>query len=105
MSNKNHGYREYKNYWNSQGNYNQAGKWDNKKVLKISISVKYQEDLRSLDFTPHSLRIINNDMHIKIKIPYSYENINDFFMKSIELLGLKKEWIKNISIVNSNCLN
>jgi len=40
-----------------------------------------------------------------LKVPYNYFDLDEFELKAIELLGIDKNWVINMSLENSKCTN
>ena len=99
------GFQAYKQYWEDQASYMDKPPWDQNKVLKLTISTDFDDNLKELEFSNHSLKKENGKHTLKLKIPYNYFELDDFESKSLELLGIKEYWVTDISIDNSHCSN
>ena len=64
------GYQFYKQHWEDQAGFMGKPPWDQDKILKLTISTDFEDNL-----------------------------------KELELLGIKKNWVTDISLVNSHCSN
>ena len=64
------GYKFYKQHWEDQAGFMGKPPWDQDKILKLTISTDFEDNL-----------------------------------KELELLGIKKNWVTDISLVNSHCSN
>ena len=96
------GYKAYKQHWKDQATFDQSP-WDQNKVLKLTISTDFDDNLKELEFSNHSLKKENGKHTLKLKIPYNYFELDDFESKSLELLGIQENWLTDISLVNSHC--
>tara|TARA_B100000965_G_scaffold302061_1_gene260702 strand:- start:43 stop:360 length:318 start_codon:yes stop_codon:yes gene_type:complete len=101
----NKGYKVYKKYWEEQGDFMDKPPWDKGKILKLTISTDFDDNLKELRFSNHSLKKENGKHTIRVKVPYNYYELDDFEFKSLELLGIQKYWLTDISLDNSNCSN
>ena len=99
------GFQAYKQHWEDQASYMDKPPWDQNKVLKLTISTDFDDNLKELEFSNHSLKKENGKHTLKLKIPYNYFELDDFESKSLELLGIKEYWVTDISIDNSHCSN
>ena len=62
--------------------------WDKDKILKLTISIDFDENLKELQFSKHSLKNENGKHTLRIKVPYNYYELDDFALQSLELLGI-----------------
>ena len=97
------GFQAYKQHWEEQASYMDKPPWDQNKVLKLTISTDFDDNLKELEFSNHSLKKENGKHTLKLKIPYNYFELDDFESKSLELLGIQENWLTDISLVNSHC--
>ena len=97
------GFQAYKQHWEEQASYMDKPPWDQNKVLKLTISTDFDDNLKELEFSNHSLKKENGKHTLKLKIPYNYFELDDFESKSLELLGIQENWLTDISLVNSRC--
>ena len=77
--------------------------WDKDKILKFTISTDFDENLNELHFSNHSLKKEKGKHILKLKVLFNYYKLDDFELKSIELLGIKKNWLTNVSLDQSIC--
>ncbi len=77
--------------------------WDKDKILKLTISTDFYDNLKELQFSNHSLKKENGKHTLRVKVPYNYYNLDDFELKSLELLGIQKSWLTDISLDSSKC--
>ena len=77
--------------------------WDQDKILKLIISTDFDSNLKELQFSNHSLKKENSKLTLRVKVPYNYFELDDFELKSLELLGIQKNWLTDISLDNSHC--
>ena len=73
------------------------------KILKVTIAKDFDKDIKGLNFSNHSLAKEDGQLTIRLQVPYNYSEIDKFELRAIELLGIDKNWIKDISLDNSNC--
>ena len=98
------GYKAYKHHWEDQAALDQSP-WDQDKVLKLTISTDYDSNLKELQFSNHSLKKKNGKHTLRLKVPYKYQDLDNFESKSLELLGIKEHWLSDISLDTSHCSN
>ena len=77
--------------------------WDKDKILKMTISNDFDDNLKELLFSNHALKKENGKLIIRVKVPYNYYELDDFESKSLELLGIKENWLSNICLESSHC--
>ena len=97
------GYKVYKQHWEDKAGSMDKSPWDKDKILKLTISTDFDDNLKELQFSNHSLKKENGKHTIRVKVPYNYYELDDFALKSLELLGIQENWITDISLVSSNC--
>ncbi len=100
---KNQGFKAYKQYWEDQASFMDKAPWHKDKILKLTLSTNYDENLKELQFSTHSFKQENGKHTLRVKVPYNYNELDDFEFKSLELLGIKKNWLIDISLDNSHC--
>ncbi len=103
----NKGYKVYKQHWEDQASFidKSPSPWNKDKILKMTISTDFEDNLKELEFSSHSLKKENGKHILRIKVPYNYYELDDFELKSLELLGIQKNWLTDISLENSHCSN
>ena len=99
------GYKAYKQHWEDQAGFMDKPPWNKDKVLKLTISNDFVENLQELQFSNHSLRKEKGKHTLKIIVPYKYYELDDFKLKSLELLGIQENWLTDISLDSSHCSN
>ena len=77
--------------------------WDRDKILKLTISTDFDDNLKELQFSNHSLKKENGKNTVRLKVPYNYFELDDFESKSLDLLGIQENWLTDISLDNSHC--
>ena len=97
------GYKAYKQHWEDQASFMDKPPWDKEKILKLTISADFDDDLKQLQFSNHSLKKENSKLTLRVKVPYNYYELDDFELKSLESLGIQKNWLNDISLDNSHC--
>ena len=99
------GYKAYKQHWENQAGFMDKPPWDQDKILKLIISTDFDSNLKELQFSNHSLKKENGENTLRVKVPYNYQELDDFESKSLELLGIQENWLTDISLENSHCSN
>ena len=79
--------------------------WDKDKILKLTVETDFDNNLKELQFSNHSLKKENGENTLRVKVPYNYYELDDFESKSLELLGIQENWLNDISLENSHCSN
>ena len=97
------GYKACKQNCEAQAGFMDKPPWAQDKILKLTISTDFDENLKELKFSNHSLKKENGKNILKIKVPYNYYELDDFELKSLELLGIKENWLTDISLNSSHC--
>jgi len=97
------GYKAYKQHWEDQANFMDKPPWDKEKILKLTISTDFDDNLKELQFSNHSLKKENSKLTLRVKVPYNYFELDDFELKSLELLGIQKNWLTDISLDSTHC--
>ena len=101
MNNK--GFKAYKKYWEDQASFMDKAPWHKDKILKLTLSTDYVEKSKELQFSTHSLKKENGKHTLRLKVPYNYNELDDFELKSLELLGINENWLTDICLDNSQC--
>ena len=82
------GYKFYKQHWEDQAGFMGKPPWDQDKILKLTISTDFEDNLKELEFSNHSLKKDSGKHTLRIKVPYNYYELDDFELKSLGLLGI-----------------
>ena len=77
--------------------------WDKDKILKLTVATDFDDNLKELQFSNHSLKKENSKLTVRLKVPYNYRELDDFELKSLELLGIQKNWPTDISRNSTHC--
>ncbi len=77
--------------------------WHKDKILKLTLSTDYGDNLKELQFSTHSLKEENGKPTLRVQVPYNYNELDDFEFKSLELLGVNKNWLTDICFDKSHC--
>ena len=77
--------------------------WDKDTILKLTVANDFDDNLKELQFSNHSLKKENGKHILRVKVPYNYYELDDFELKSLELLGIQENWLTDISLDSSNC--
>ena len=99
------GYKVYKQHWEEQAGFIHKSPWDKDNILKLTISTDFDDNLKELQFSNHSLKKENGKNTLRVKVPYNYFELDDFESKSLELLGIQETWLTDISLDNTHCSN
>ncbi len=97
------GFNAYKQYWEDQANFMDKPPWSRDKILKLTLSTHFDDNLKELQFSSHSLKKENGKNTLRLKVPYNYYELDDFESKSLDLLGIQENWLTDISLENSHC--
>ena len=93
----------YKKYWEDQAGFLDQSPWDLRKILKLTFSNDFDKNIEELKFSDHSLAREGGQLILRLKVPYNYSELDDFEGKAIELLGIDKNYLIDMSLENSNC--
>ncbi len=97
------GYKIYRQHWEDQAGFMDKPTWDKDKILKLTIATDFGDNLKELQFSNHSLKKENSKLTVRLKVPYNYHELDDFELKSLELLGLQTNWLTDISLDRILC--
>ena len=97
------GLETYKRYWEDQASFMDQSPWDLRKILKLTFSNDFDKHIEELKFSNHSLAREGGQLTLRLKVPYNYSELDDFELKAIELLGIEKNYLIDMSLSNSNC--
>ena len=73
------------------------------KILKLTISTDFDDNLKEPQFSNHSLKKENSKLTVRLKVPYNFHELDDFELKTLELLGSQKDWLTDISLDSTHC--
>ena len=93
----------YKKYWEDQASFMDQSPWKQQKILKLTFSNDFEENIEELKFSNHSLAREGGQLILRLKVPYNYSELDDFEGKAIELLGIEKNCLIDMRLTNSNC--
>ena len=99
------GLETYKKYWEDQASFMDQPSWNEQKILKLTLSNDFEENIGDLKFSNHSILKENGNLTLRLKVPYNYYDFDNFELKAIELLGIDKNYLIDMSFTNSNCTN
>ena len=97
------GYKVYKQHWEGQAGFMDKQPWDKDKILKLTVATDFDDNLKELQFSNHSLKKENSKLTVRVKVPYNYLDLDDFESKSLELLGIQENWLTDISLDSTHC--
>ena len=97
------GYKVDQQHWEDQASFMDKPPWDKDKILKLTVATDFNDNLKELQFSNHSLKKENSKLTVRLKVPYNYHELDDFELKSIELLGIKKNCLTDISFDSTHC--
>jgi hypothetical protein len=63
----NKGFNAYRQHWEDQASFMDKAPWDRDKILKLTISTDFDDNLKELQFSNHSLKKENGKKYSKIK--------------------------------------
>ncbi len=93
----------YKKYWENQAGFMDKSPWDKDKILKLTFSNDFDNNIKELQCSNHSLKKENGKYTLRVKVPYNYNDLDHFKLNSLELLGIQENWITDIAISQSHC--
>jgi len=99
------GLETYKRYWEDQASFMDQSPWNQQKILKLTLSNDFEKNIEELKFSDHSISKEDGKLILRLKVPYNYSELDDFEGKAIELLGIDKNYLIDMSFTNSNCTN
>ena len=102
---KSKGLETYKRYWEDQASFMDQSPWNQQKILKLTLSNDFEKNIEELKFSDHSISKEDGKLILRLKVPYNYSELDDFEGKAIELLGIEKDYLIDMSFTNSNCTN
>ena len=97
------GANAYKAYWEDQASFMDQAPWNLQKILKLTFSNDFDKHIEELKFSDHSISKEDGKLILRLKVPYNYSELDDFEGKAIELLGIDKNYLIDMSFTNSNC--
>ena len=97
------GLETYKKYWEDQASFMGQLPWNQQKILKLTLSNDFEKNIEELKFSDHSISKEYGKLILRLKVPYNYSELDDFEGKAIELLGIDKNYLIDMSLTNSNC--
>ena len=77
--------------------------WNLQKILKLTFSNDFENNIEELKFSTHSLSKENEQFILRLKVPYNYFDLDDFELKALKLLGINSNWVINMSLENLKC--
>ena len=97
------GLKTYKKHWEDKVRSKDQSPWDQQKILKLTLSNDFDKNIKELKLSNHSLSREGGQLTLRLKVPYNYSDLDDFEGKVIELLGIDKNHLIDMSLTNSNC--
>ena len=97
------GFHAYKKYWEDQASFMDKSPWHLKKILKLTISNDFNKNIEELVFSNHSISSEEGQLTLRLNVPYNYFELDGFELKAIELLGIDKNWLIDMSLEDSSC--
>ena len=61
------------------------------------------QGIEELAFSKHSISSQEGQLILRLNVPYNYYELDDFEFKAIELLGIDKNWLIDMSLEDSHC--
>jgi len=71
--------------------------------LKINFLNDFENDIKEFKFSNHFISKENGPLVLRLKVHYNYFDLDDFELMALELMGIDKNWLLNISLEDSNC--
>ena len=65
------GFNAYRQHWEDQASFMDKVPWDRDKILKLTISTDFDDKLKELQFSNHSLKKENGKNTVRLKVPYN----------------------------------
>ena len=100
---KSKGVHAYKAYWEDQASFMDQAPWNLHKIFKLTFSNDFETNIKEFKFSNHSISKENEQFVLRLKVPYNYFDLDEFELKAIELLGIDKNWVINMSLENLKC--
>ena len=97
------GLETYKKYWEDQASFMDQSPWNQQKILKLTLSNDFEKNIEEFKFSKHSISKEDGKLILRLKVPYNYSELDDFEGKAIELLGIDKNYLIDMSLTNPNC--
>ena len=97
------GLHAYKEYWEDQASFMDQAPWNLQKIFKLTFSNDFENNIKELDFSNHSIAKENEQFVLRLQVPYNYFDLDDFELKALKLLGIDRNWVINMSLENSKC--
>jgi len=97
------GLETYTKYWEDQASFMDQSPWNQQKILTLTLTNDFEKNIEELKFSNHSLARDGEQLTLRLKVPYNYSELDDFELKAIELLGIDKNYLIDMSLSNSNC--
>ena len=97
------GFQAYKRYWEDQASFMDKSPWHLKKILRLTISNDFNRNIEELVFSNHSISREERQLTLRLNVPYNYFELDGFELKAIELLGIDKNWLIDMSLDDSSC--
>ena len=64
------GFKAYKQYWEDQASFMNKAPWNKDKILKLTLSTDYGNNLKELQFSTHSLKEENGKPILRVNSMY-----------------------------------
>lgn len=100
---KGKGIETYKKYWEDQASFMDQAPWNLQKILKLTFSNDFENNIKEFDFSNHSISKENEQLVLRLKVPYNYFDLDDFEFKALKILGIDRNWVINMSLENLKC--
>ena len=86
------GFKAYKHHWEDQAGFMDKSPWDKDKILKLTFSHDFDDNIKELQFSNHYLEKEKGKHTLRVKVPYNHNEPDHFELKSLELLGIQENW-------------
>ncbi len=70
------GFKAYKQHQEDQAGFIDKQPWNKDKILKLTISANFIDNLKELQFSNHSLKEENGKHILRLKVPYNYNYLD-----------------------------
>ena len=95
------GFNGYKQHWEDQAGFMDKPQWKSDKILKLTISSDFDDNLKEPQFLNHLLKNENGKHTLRLKNSQNSCDLDDFQSKSLGLLGILENWLTDIPLDKS----
>ena len=80
------GFKAYKHHWEDQAGFVDKSPWDKDKILKLTFSNDFDENIKELQCSNHSIKKKNGKYTLRLKLHKITISLIILSMKQLELL-------------------